>query len=295
MNTITFVSTYGPHFRMNPLLSRKVLVRQKFSTIEENFSRIFFRIKTRLETSHDGLGYNEFSYQLYQAYDWFCLFKKFNCRFQVEKFFSFRNEKFFFAFFFFSWAASIKSEIWELDTISFLEWRISKRIVTVNEIDSNFDFRFSNFGFRRHRSAHNERKRRKIRKKFRQCRLVRWKSFDTLRMLSSHFDFSHQKFGLNVTFRFLVFSKYTRFKDRRIFENFYFYSDERNWTTYGIASRKKIIVFFLSWNFSSRLRQNHTNTPHKSNWPNKSRYSFTEVNKMTKDPLKKRSFFFFFI
>ena len=24
MNTITFVSTYGPHFRMNPLLSRKV-------------------------------------------------------------------------------------------------------------------------------------------------------------------------------------------------------------------------------------------------------------------------------
>ncbi|CAF0769329.1 unnamed protein product [Adineta ricciae] len=49
---------------MNPLLSRKV-------------------IKTRLETSHDGLGYNEFSYQLYQAYDWYCLFKQYDCRFQL--------------------------------------------------------------------------------------------------------------------------------------------------------------------------------------------------------------------
>ncbi|CAF1010865.1 unnamed protein product [Rotaria sp. Silwood1] len=64
MNTITFVSTYGPHFRMNQLLSRKV-------------------IKTRIETSHDGLGYNEFSYQLYQAYDWYCLFKQYGCRFQL--------------------------------------------------------------------------------------------------------------------------------------------------------------------------------------------------------------------
>ncbi len=42
-----------------------------------------FSIKTRLETAHDGLGYNEFSYQIYQAYDWYCLFKKYNCRFQV--------------------------------------------------------------------------------------------------------------------------------------------------------------------------------------------------------------------
>ena len=43
------------------------------------------RIKTRLETSHDGLGYNEFSYQLYQAYDWYCLFKQYQCRFQVRE------------------------------------------------------------------------------------------------------------------------------------------------------------------------------------------------------------------
>lgn len=44
---------------------------------------MFFRIKTRLETSHDSLGYNEFSYQLYQAYDWYCLFQRYNCRFQL--------------------------------------------------------------------------------------------------------------------------------------------------------------------------------------------------------------------
>ena len=85
MNTITFVSTYGPHFRMNPLLSRKVYGVSIGSMPSLIFLVVPSSIKTRLETSHDGLGYNEFSYQLYQAYDWYCLFKQYQCRFQVRE------------------------------------------------------------------------------------------------------------------------------------------------------------------------------------------------------------------
>ncbi|CAF1511166.1 unnamed protein product, partial [Didymodactylos carnosus] len=63
MNVIHFLSTYGRHFRMGPLLARKTIAK-------------------RIESA-EGLSVNEFLYQLFQAYDWYYLFRNFNCRFQL--------------------------------------------------------------------------------------------------------------------------------------------------------------------------------------------------------------------
>lgn len=53
----------GRYLRMGTLLSRT-------------------SVQTRLQ-SPAGMSFTEFSYQLFQAYDWLHLFKKYNCLFQI--------------------------------------------------------------------------------------------------------------------------------------------------------------------------------------------------------------------
>lgn len=60
---IPFISQFGRELRMGDLLSRS-------------------SIKTRLE-SPEGLSFSEFSYQLFQAYDWYHLYQKYECMFQL--------------------------------------------------------------------------------------------------------------------------------------------------------------------------------------------------------------------
>ncbi len=61
MNVIDFLRDVGKHTTVNYMLSKE-------------------SVKKRLET---GISYTEFSYQLLQAYDFYCLYKTFNCRIQM--------------------------------------------------------------------------------------------------------------------------------------------------------------------------------------------------------------------
>lgn len=63
MTPIDLIGKIGRHLRMGTLLSRT-------------------SVQTRLNSS-SGMSFTEFSYQLFQAYDWYYLFQKFGCRFQV--------------------------------------------------------------------------------------------------------------------------------------------------------------------------------------------------------------------
>lgn len=63
MNPIELLARIGRHLRMGTLLSRT-------------------SVKTRIE-SPAGMSFTEFSYQLFQAYDWLHLFKEYDCTFQV--------------------------------------------------------------------------------------------------------------------------------------------------------------------------------------------------------------------
>lgn len=58
-----FLSRVGRKLRVGQMLSRK-------------------SIKTRLENS-EGMNFAEFTYQVFQSYDWLYLFDKYNCRFQI--------------------------------------------------------------------------------------------------------------------------------------------------------------------------------------------------------------------
>lgn len=63
VNVIDFIRSVGRHFRMGTML-----------------------IKTSVESrlkSDTGMSFTEFTYQIFQAYDWLCLLNKHNCRFQV--------------------------------------------------------------------------------------------------------------------------------------------------------------------------------------------------------------------
>lgn len=60
---IDFVDKYARQLRMADMLSKN-------------------SIKERLNSS-SGLSFAEFSYQTFQAYDWYYLFKKYQCRFQI--------------------------------------------------------------------------------------------------------------------------------------------------------------------------------------------------------------------
>lgn len=63
VNVIDFVRSVGRHFRMGTMLIKS-------------------SVESRLK-SDSGMSFTEFTYQIFQAYDWLCLFKKYNCRFQV--------------------------------------------------------------------------------------------------------------------------------------------------------------------------------------------------------------------
>ncbi|BFG04477.1 tyrosine--tRNA ligase mitochondrial [Drosophila madeirensis] len=63
LQLIDFISNMGRHFRMGSMLSRS-------------------SVQSRLE-SEDGMSFTEFTYQIFQAYDWLHLLRKHNCRFQM--------------------------------------------------------------------------------------------------------------------------------------------------------------------------------------------------------------------
>uniref|UniRef100_A0A1B0DBD8 Tyrosine--tRNA ligase n=1 Tax=Phlebotomus papatasi TaxID=29031 RepID=A0A1B0DBD8_PHLPP len=60
---IEFISTVGRHFRMGQMLSRT-------------------SVQSRIN-SESGMSFTEFTYQMFQAYDWLHLLKEHNCRFQL--------------------------------------------------------------------------------------------------------------------------------------------------------------------------------------------------------------------
>lgn len=63
MSGVELIGGPGRYLRMGFLLSRT-------------------SVQTRLNSSA-GMSFTEFSYQLFQAYDWLHLFKNYNCRFQI--------------------------------------------------------------------------------------------------------------------------------------------------------------------------------------------------------------------
>lgn len=63
LSFVEFVSRVGRHFRMGSMLS-------------------LTSVKSRLEREQ-GMSFTEFTYQIFQAYDWLHLFEKFNCKFQM--------------------------------------------------------------------------------------------------------------------------------------------------------------------------------------------------------------------
>lgn len=80
MNVIYFMSKYARTFRLGPLLA-KDNVKQRLEILakgsdseSENDEKKFY----------SGLNFCEFSYQLFQAYDWLYLFQNYGCRFQVN-------------------------------------------------------------------------------------------------------------------------------------------------------------------------------------------------------------------
>ncbi|XP_055683670.1 tyrosine--tRNA ligase, mitochondrial [Lutzomyia longipalpis] len=60
---IDFISTVGRHFRMGSMLSRT-------------------SVQSRIN-SESGMSFTEFTYQIFQAYDWLHLLKEYDCRFQL--------------------------------------------------------------------------------------------------------------------------------------------------------------------------------------------------------------------
>lgn len=63
VNVIEFIQRVGKHFRLGTMLGRT-------------------SVKIRMEQD-SGMSFTEFSYQVFQAYDWLHLLNKYNCRFQI--------------------------------------------------------------------------------------------------------------------------------------------------------------------------------------------------------------------
>ena len=63
LNTITFLRDIGKHFRVNAMLSKD-------------------SVKSRMNEgeSSEGISFTEFSYQVLQAYDFYNLYKRENCK-----------------------------------------------------------------------------------------------------------------------------------------------------------------------------------------------------------------------
>lgn len=63
LNFVEFISSFGRYFRMGNMLSRA-------------------SVQSRLK-SESGMSFTEFTYQIFQAYDWLHLLNTYNCKFQV--------------------------------------------------------------------------------------------------------------------------------------------------------------------------------------------------------------------
>ncbi|KAF7987269.1 hypothetical protein HCN44_003031 [Aphidius gifuensis] len=63
INIIDFIRNVGKKFRLGTMIGRS-------------------SVQTRLN-SDNGMSFTEFSYQIFQAYDWLHLYNKYNCRFQI--------------------------------------------------------------------------------------------------------------------------------------------------------------------------------------------------------------------
>ncbi|RLU19391.1 hypothetical protein DMN91_007948 [Ooceraea biroi] len=63
VNVIEFIRNIGKYFRMGTMLSR--------SSVESRLN------------SDTGMSFTEFTYQVFQAYDWFQLMRRYKCRFQI--------------------------------------------------------------------------------------------------------------------------------------------------------------------------------------------------------------------
>lgn len=63
INFVDFISQIGRHFRLGQMLSRT-------------------SVQSRLQ-NEEGMSFTEFTYQVFQAYDWLQLFKQYDCRFQM--------------------------------------------------------------------------------------------------------------------------------------------------------------------------------------------------------------------
>lgn len=64
LNSVDFVCGVGRHFRVGTMLNR---------------TSVASRLKSEV-----GISFTEFTYMIFQAYDWFYLLKKHDCRFQVN-------------------------------------------------------------------------------------------------------------------------------------------------------------------------------------------------------------------
>lgn len=62
-NLVEFISTYGRNFRIGQMISRT-------------------SVQSRLQ-SESGMSFTEFTYQIFQAYDWYHLYKNHGCKFQL--------------------------------------------------------------------------------------------------------------------------------------------------------------------------------------------------------------------
>lgn len=64
MNVLEFLRVIGKYFTVNYMMGKD-------------------SVRTRLEDRDQGISYTEFSYSLLQAYDFWCLYKKYNCSIQI--------------------------------------------------------------------------------------------------------------------------------------------------------------------------------------------------------------------
>ena len=86
MNVLQFFSTYGKVLRMSDLLSRKQWVWKRALFYSCICINCFCRVETRINSSA-GINFTEFSYQVFQAYDWYHLLDKHKCHIQVSNLF----------------------------------------------------------------------------------------------------------------------------------------------------------------------------------------------------------------
>lgn len=94
-NVIEFMSKFGSRLRLGQMLSRKRWIlyclfcsfkHQCFTLRNLLFSQFDLDFDTSVQSrisSEYGMSFCEFTYQLFQAYDWFHLHQNHNCKFQV--------------------------------------------------------------------------------------------------------------------------------------------------------------------------------------------------------------------